>query len=250
MAGPTGAGIESRSKDEPVKLRFQWVVVLLLTVMAALPAHARRLALVVGNDDYKQFSRLDKAGNDAEAMAKELEAAGFEVSLRRDLAYRKMVVAFEEFYDKVKPGDELVIFYAGHGVQTERGAYLLPADVEGDTQSQIEKMSYSVNGMLEELDRMKPRFTLLIVDACRDNPLRVRGKAIGAARGLSGPDVAKGQMVVFSAGRNQKALDSLGPTDRHPNGVFTRELLARMKLPGQSSSRWRSRCAMPSNGWP
>jgi hypothetical protein len=234
MAGPTGAGIESRSKDEPVKLRFQCVVVLLLTVMAALPAHARRLALVVGNDDYKQFSRLDKAGNDAEAMARELEAAGFEVSLRRDLAYRKMVVAFEEFYDKVKPGDELVIFYAGHGVQTERGAYLLPADVEGDTQSQIEKMSYSVNGMLEELDRMKPRFTLLVVDACRDNPLRVRGKAIGAARGLSGPDVAKGQMVVFSAGRNQKALDSLGPTDRHPNGVFTRELLARMKLPGQS----------------
>jgi hypothetical protein len=234
MAGPTGADQVSRSKEEPVKLRFQWVAVLLLAVLAALPSHARRLALVVGNDDYKQFSRLDKAGNDAEAMAKELDAAGFEVSLRRDLSYRKMVVAFEEFYDKVKPGDELVIFYAGHGVQTERGAYLLPADVEGDTQSQIEKMSYSVNGMLEELDRMKPRFSLVIVDACRDNPLRVRGKAIGAARGLSGPDVAKGQMVVFSAGRNQKALDSLGPTDRHPNGVFTRELLARMKLPGQS----------------
>ncbi len=41
-------------------------------------------------------------------MAKELEAAGFEVSLRRDLSYRRMVVAFEEFYDKVKQGDELV----------------------------------------------------------------------------------------------------------------------------------------------
>jgi uncharacterized caspase-like protein len=217
-----------------VKLSFRWIVLLLLALAAALPVHARRLALVIGNDDYKQFSRLDKAGNDAEAVSKELEAAGFEVSLRRDLTYRKMVVAFEEFYDKVKPGDELVVFYAGHGVQTERGAYLLPADIEGDTQSQVEKMSYSVNVLLEELERMKARVSLVIVDACRDNPLRVRGKAIGAARGLSGPDVAKGQMVIFSAGRNQKALDSLGPADKHPNGVFTRELLTRMKVPGQS----------------
>lgn len=217
-----------------VKLLSRWILLLLLAVAAAWPAHARRLALVIGNDDYKQFTRLDKAGNDAEAVSKELEAAGFEVSLRRDLTYRKMVVAFEEFYDKVKPGDELVVFYAGHGVQTERGAYLLPADIEGDTQSQVEKMSYSVNVLLEELDRMKARVSLVIVDACRDNPLRVRGKAIGAARGLSGPDVSKGQMVIFSAGRNQKALDSLGPNDKHPNGVFTRELLARFKVPGQS----------------
>ncbi len=212
----------------------RWTLVLLLAALAAWPAHARRLALVVGNDNYQQFTRLDKAGNDAEAMAKELEAAGFEVSLRRDLGYRKMVVAFEEFYDKVKAGDELIVFYAGHGVQTERGAYLLPVDIEGDTQSQVEKMSYPVNVLFEELDRMKARVAVVIVDACRDNPLRVRGRVIGAARGLSGPDVSKGQMAIFSAGRNQKALDALGANDKHPNGVFTRELLARIRTPGQS----------------
>ncbi|MBL8331624.1 MAG: caspase family protein [Rubrivivax sp.] len=213
---------------------LQGLLLLLLAVAMAVPAHARRLALVVGNDDYKHFSRLDKAGNDAEAIAKELEAAGFEVSLRRDLGYRKMVVAFEEFYDKVKPGDELFVFYAGHGVQTERGAHLLPVDIEGETQSQVEKMSYPVNALLEELDRMKAKVSVVVIDACRDNPLRVRGKAIGAARGLSGPDVAKGQMVIISAGRNQRALDSLGANDRHPNGVFTRELLSRMRTPGMS----------------
>lgn len=213
---------------------WRWVAVVVMALAAALPAHARRLALVIGNDDYQHFTRLDKAGNDAEAISKELQAAGFEVSLRRDLSYRKMVVAFEEFYDKVKTGDELVVFYAGHGVQTERGAYLLPTDIEGDTQSQVEKMSYPVNVLFEELDRMKARVSVVIVDACRDNPLRVRGKTIGQARGLSGPDVSKGQMAIFSAGRNQKALDALGPGDKHPNGVFTRELLARMRVPGQS----------------
>lgn len=78
---------------------WRWVAVVVMALAAALPAHARRLALVIGNDDYQHFTRLDKAGNDAEAISKELQAAGFEVSLRRDLSYRKMVVAFEEFYD-------------------------------------------------------------------------------------------------------------------------------------------------------
>jgi len=209
-------------------------LVLGFALLWAGPVQAKRLALVIGNDNYQQVSRLDKAVNDAEGMAVALTAAGFEVFKHRDLTFRKTVLAFEEFYDKIKGGDEVVVFYAGHGVQTDRGSYLLPVDIEGETQSQIEKISYSVNGLLEELDRIKARFSLIIVDACRDNPLRSRGRTIGIARGLSAPDVAKGQMVIFSAGRNQKALDSLSSKDENPNGVFTRELLARMRMPGVS----------------
>ncbi len=194
--------------------------------------HAKRVALVIGNDNYLQVARLEKAGNDADAMARELQAAGFEVRKHRDLNFKQMVVAFEAFFDQVKGGDEVAVFYAGHGVQTERGSYLLPIDVEGETQSQIEKVSYSVNGLLEELDKVKPRFSLIIVDACRDNPLRSRGRTIGVARGLNAPDLARGQMVVFSAGKNQKALDSLNDKDNNPNGVFTREFISRMRQPG------------------
>lgn len=205
-----------------------------LLCCAALPAHAKRIALVIGNDNYAQVTKLEKAGNDAEAMARELAAAGFEVRKHRDLNFKQMVVAFEAFFDKIRGGDEVAVFYAGHGVQTDRGSYLLPTDVEGETQSQIEKVSYSVNGLLEELDRIKPRFSLLIVDACRDNPLRSRGRTIGISRGLNAPDLAKGQMVVFSAGKNQRALDSLSERDSNPNGVFTREFVARMRRPGVS----------------
>jgi hypothetical protein len=219
----------------PARAGLRFAALLLgFALLWAAPVQARRLALVIGNDSYQQVSRLDKAVNDAEGMAVALKAAGFEVFKHRDLTFRKTVLAFEEFYDKIKGGDEVVVFYAGHGVQTDRGSYLLPVDIEGETQSQIEKISYSVNGMLEELDRIKARFSLVIVDACRDNPLRSRGRTIGISRGLSAPDVAKGQMVIFSAGRNQKALDSLSSKDENPNGVFTRELLARMPTPGVS----------------
>ncbi len=202
--------------------------------LGVVPAHAKRIALVIGNDNYLQVTKLEKAGNDAEAMARELAAAGFEVTKHRDLPFKQMVVAFESFFDKVKGGDQVTVFYAGHGVQTDRGSYLLPIDIEGETQSQIEKTSYSVNGLLEELDRIKPQFSLLIVDACRDNPLRSRGRTIGIARGLNAPDLAKGQMVIFSAGKNQRALDALDARDTNPNGVFTREFVARMRRPGVS----------------
>ena len=40
-------------------------------------AEVRRLALVIGNDDYQHFRKLEKAGADATAMARELKAAGF-----------------------------------------------------------------------------------------------------------------------------------------------------------------------------
>jgi hypothetical protein len=207
-------------------------IALLLALLAAWPVHARRVAMVIGNDGYAKVARLDRAGADAEAVAKELEAAGFEVSLHRDLTNTRFAVAVSEFYDKVKKGDDVVVFYAGHGVQTERGAQLLPIDIEGDTEFVVERLSQPVNGLLDSLERLQPRTAVVIIDACRDNPLRAQGRPIGAARGLSGPNVARGQMLMFSAASRERALDSLGKDDRHPNGVFTRELIARMRTPG------------------
>lgn len=73
---------------------------------------------------------------------------------------------------------------------------------------------------------------LVLVDACRDNPLKSKGRSVGTARGLSAIEPPKGQIVVYSASRGQQALDRLGEKDANPNGVFTREFIARMKKPG------------------
>lgn len=215
-----------------LSLRSVVMLLAVLVLAAAEPAQARRLALVVGNDAYQKVAKLDRAGADAEAMAKELDRAGFEVSLHRDLTNTRFAVAVSQFYDKVKKGDDIIVFYAGHGVQTERGAQLLPIDIEGDTEFVIERLSLPVNGLLDSLERLQTRMAVVIIDACRDNPLRAQGRSIGAARGLSGPNVARGQMLIFSAASRERALDSLGKDDKTVNGVFTRELVARMRTPG------------------
>ncbi len=200
--------------------------------MLAFPVYAKRLALVMGNDNYVSVNRLQKAGNDADAMARELKAAGFTVTLQRDLNYRSMVKAIDAFSESITGGDEVVVFYAGHGVQIRAGAYLLPVDIEAENEAQVERTSYGLNDLTERLSEAKPAFTLVMVDACRDNPMKVKGRAVGNARGLNALEPPKGQMVVYSASRGQQALDRLSDNDSNPNGVFTREFISRMRTPG------------------
>ncbi len=211
---------------------LRWLVLLPWLVLLAMPVQARRLALVMGNDNYTQVSKLQKAGNDAVAMATELRAAGFEVVLHKDLNYRGMVRAFESLYNSITGGDEVVVFFAGHGVQIRNGNYLLPTDIEANSESEVEKTSYALNDLMEHLGDAKAAFSLVMVDACRDNPLKSKGRNVGGTRGLTPPEPPKGQMVVYSASRGQQALDRLSDTDTHPNSVFTREFISRMRQPG------------------
>ena len=199
----------------------------------SLPAFAKRLALVIGNDNYTTVivPKLKKAGNDATAMAAELRNSGFEVSLHKDLTFRAMVKAVDSFTSSITGGDEVVVFFAGHGVQLKSGNYLLPTDIEPDSAAEVEKTAYSLDDLKDKLSDAKPAFSLVIADACRA-PLEGKGRAISGGRGLSPVEPAKGQMVVYSASRGQEALDRLSNADTNPNSVFTREFIVRMKQPG------------------
>jgi len=87
--------------------------------------------------------------------------------------------------------------------------------------------------VLDDMQDQKARFTLAIIDACRDNPFKSSGRAL-RTRGLAPVMAADGQAVLYSAGAGQEALDNLGPQDKDPNGVFTRVLIKEMKTPGLS----------------
>lgn len=213
-------------------MRFLKPIVVCFGLFFCLQVQAKRVALVIGNDNYMAVGKLQKAVNDATAMARELKSAGFAVQLHQNLNYRGTVKAIENFASGISGGDEVVVFYAGHGVQIKNGNYLLPTDIEVSSESEIEKTAYDLLTLTEKLADAKPAFSLVIVDACRDNPLRSKGRSIGTARGLSAIEAPKGQMIVYSASRGQQALDRLLEKDPNPNSVFTRELITRMKNPG------------------
>lgn len=202
----------------------------------AVVAASRRLALVIGNDAYTSIPKLQNARSDAKAMAQGLQTLGFKVTLQMDLSERGMKDALRIFRTDIQGGDEVVIFFAGHGVQLGAANYLLPTDIRGDSEEQVKDEAIPLQRVLDDLSDRKARFSLAIIDACRDNPFRSTGRSIGG-RGLAPASAASGQMVIFSAGSGQQALDRLGDADKDPNGLFTRVFLKEMKKPGQSIDR-------------
>jgi outer membrane protein assembly factor BamD (BamD/ComL family) len=218
-------------RNKFLPLAFLWLALLFVTSASAQDG-GKRIALVIGNDSYQKIRPLQKARNDASAMARELKGAGFEVLMHHDLDYRAMVKAVETVANRITGGDQVVVFFAGHGVQIRSGSYLLPVDIEASSELEVEKTAYSLDDLMARLHEARAGFTLVMVDACRDNPIRSNGRSIGGARGLAPVEPPKGQMVVYSASRGQQALDSMGAADANPNGVFTREFVARMRQPG------------------
>lgn len=202
------------------------------------PVYANRKALVMGNDSYKAVAKLENAREDARLMAQSLTQVGYQVTLKLDLTEKDMKAALRSFKNQVEAGDEVAIFYAGHGVQLANSNYLIPIDVAGQDEDQIKDESIALQRLLDDMSDKKVKFTLAMIDACRDNPFKSKGRALGGgARGLAPTTAATGQMVVFSAGSGQQALDKLGPTDKDKNGLFTRIFVREMQKPSVTIDR-------------
>jgi len=197
---------------------------------------APRKALVIGNDSYLNVTKLNNAREDARAIAENLKKVGYQVTLKLDLKEKEMKQVLRAFKAQVEGGDEVAIFYAGHGVQLGSTNYLLPVDIAGENEEQVKDESIQLQRILDDMNEKKVKFTLAMIDACRDNPFKTNGRSLGG-RGLAPTTTATGQMVVFSAGSGQQALDKLGPKDNNKNSLFTRVFLKEMQKSGISIDR-------------
>jgi hypothetical protein len=138
---------------------------------------------------------------------------------------------------RVSPGDEVVFYFAGHGVEIDGRNFLLPKDVPQALpggEFLVTSRALALDSVLDLLRVRGARVSLLIVDACRDNPFPRQGtRSLGGSRGLGRVDSPpEGTFILFSAGNGQTALDRLSDNDPDQNSVFTRILLPRLAEPG------------------
>jgi len=207
-----------------------------LAVISPMATMANRRALVIGNDTYKSVPKLSNAREDARTIATNLTSVGFQVTLKLDLTEKEMKASLRTFASQVQGGDEVLFFFAGHGVQLGATNYLLPTDIVGDSEAQVKDEAIQLQRVLDDMSEKKAKFTLAMVDACRDNPFKSTGRAIGG-RGLAPTTAATGQMVIFSAGTGQQALDKLNNADKNKNGLFTRVFAQEMQKPNLTIDR-------------
>jgi uncharacterized caspase-like protein len=214
----------------------------------------RRVALVIGNANYKTVSKLLNPRNDAGDVAAALRAAGFaEVVERYDLGVQDLQRALKALEDRATGADWAVVYYAGHGIEVDGRNYLIPVDAELKSASDVEDEAVSLDRVMARVTAAS-KLQLVILDACRDNPFARRiaqgggvARAIGA-RGLAPVEPAyPNQFVAYAARHGEVALDGTGK-----NGPYAKALVKQLAVPGLALStffiRVRAQVLAETNG--
>jgi len=197
-------------------LAVRWFVptLLALTLFAA-PAHAqRRVALAIGNANYTSVNPLKNPINDATGVAKTLRELGFEVTLVTDLDKANFEQKVQAFANSLPGASAAVFYYAGHGMQVDGRNYLVPVDARINDEADLPFELVSIDIVMHRLAHHRIT-NIVILDACRDNPLgddlsKKLGNRAKAGAGLAPVTAGYSSVVSFSTRENQTALDGAG----------------------------------------
>jgi tetratricopeptide (TPR) repeat protein len=200
----------------------------------------RRVALVIGNGAYARVRPLPNPTNDARAMAKSLRDIGFVVTEGTDLDRAAMQATIRDFLRDAAQSQVAVVYYAGHGVQVDGRNYLVPVDIQFQSGAGMTDAMMDLDTIMAGLDD-QVRTNILILDACRNNPMGPKVASTGPARDIeagssglaapttlgSGATLGAGTLIAFATAPGQVALDGEGA-----NSPFSAALTRHIGTPG------------------
>ena len=192
----------------------------------------RRVALVVGNSKYEFADKLPNTVSDANAIGALLTKANFDVvELRRDVGVVEFKRAIREFLTAASNADITVVYYSGHGLEIGGVNYLIPVDARLASDFDVQDETIALDRIIEAT-RSAHKFSLIVLDACRDNPfLRASTRAIATREIASrligvvatGPDT----LIAYAAKAGSVSFDGSGA-----NSPFTTALVKYIAQPG------------------
>jgi TRAP-type uncharacterized transport system substrate-binding protein len=211
-----------------VRLAIRLAAALVCALACLLPAEARRVALVIGNAEYK-IGPLANPVNDAEAIAEAFaKGLGFDkVILRKNLAFDGFRAALAEIAEAAAGAEVAAVFFAGHGTELAGKNYLLPVDARLAKAADLSLQAIALDTVLEQIAGAT-RLKLVILDACRNNLFPMAGAKRSVVRGLSRIEPEENTLVVYAAKDGTTADDGAG--QRH--SPFTAALLKHIATPG------------------
>jgi uncharacterized caspase-like protein len=184
--------------------------------LAAPTAPPTRLAVVIANAKYREVGELKNPAQDGQLVQSALKAAGFDVQYHNDLDDPGFRAALRQLARDSSRYDVTLVYYAGHGVQVGGVNFLVPVDLKPPEQDDdIRLASISADDVLSVI---KSSYRILVLDACRDNPVISRslrkGRGIGYKRGLAPVSPASegegGIFIAYSTQSDAVALDGEG----------------------------------------
>ena len=213
-------------------LSHRWVLaVCLFLVMTSAALADKRVALVVGNSAYQKVGQLPNPAHDAGAIGALFKVMAFDVvEAKFDLGVADLRRALRDFTDQVHDADIAVVYYAGHGMEVNGVNYLIPVDAKLERDIDIEDEAVSLDRVLRTIEDAK-RLRLVILDACRDNPLTRSMKRSASTRSIGRglakiEDLTSDTLVAYAARAGSFADDGAGE-----NSPYTAALIKYLPLP-------------------
>ena len=211
------------------------VAAVLAFVVLAVPAVVLadgRVALVVGNSTYAHVGRLPNPANDAADMSSALRRLGFEVTTEFDVDRVELTAALRAFTRRSAGADVSLVFYAGHGIEMDGVNYLVPVDARLERDVDVRFETVTLDDLLVSTTGASLR--LVILDACRNNPLARSMQRTAASRSVSGGSfgnlnedlLGDETLVAYAAAAGTTAADGRGR-----NSPYTAALLEYLEQP-------------------
>jgi len=197
---------------------------------APVQQNMEQVALVIGNNNY-EFSPLENAVNDATKVAAVLKQKGFKVILKTNLTFARMKEAVREFEDELAAKRDVgLLFYAGHGVQIKGENFLIPINnQEMRDEMDVQDKAVNVDDITSRMKQSKVKLSVVILDACRDNPFKptvARSRSMGMTRGLTPKQAAEGMVIAYATDPGSTASDGEGG-----QGLYTKHLIEALQTP-------------------
>lgn len=186
-----------------------------------------RVALVIGNSKYPLIGELKNPGNDAKDMAEALRELGFNVIVKINADQQEMETAITEFGKLLKEDSLGLFYYAGHGVQIDGNNYLIPVQSGIKSARDIRYKAVDLNMLIDEMVYAENNKNIIIMDACRNNPLPEEDTRRRPSTGLARTDAPAGTLIAYATSPGSVAIDGEGR-----NGIYTKYLLEHIFSPG------------------
>ena len=204
-----------------------WICIAALALIAPSAATAQKVALVIANSDYEHTSQLTNPDADSQLIASALREVGFDsVELAANLDQPSFMKALQEFRTHAEGADAALIYFAGHGVESNGRNWLLPTSATLAAEKDMPFEAVELDRVLSTLAGAKLRIAIL--DACRNNPFanRWRGEKRSVSRGLASLEVDD-ILVMYAAAPGAFAYDGADG-----NSPFAQALARRLVQPG------------------
>ncbi len=186
---------------------------------------AGRLALLIGNAGYDE-APLSNPLNDVRAFADALRSIGFEVIVRENATHKQMDEAVVDFWNRLKGKNVGLFYYSGHGLQVNGENYLVPIHANIKTEIDLRHECFAAQKILDYMQDAKPGLSLIILDACRNNPFRRGMRSV--SRGLAPMNAGKQVLLAYATDPNNVAQDG----DPQGNSPYMKHMLRHLQKPG------------------